>query len=71
MAVEYLQGELQRVTKTLDLQRRLVNGCLGEFWACLRAGNAAILRPMLMLAQFHPPKQTLTTILGAFPPIGI
>jgi hypothetical protein len=27
MAVEYLQGELQRVSKTLDLQESLVNGC--------------------------------------------
>ena len=27
MAVEYLQGELQRVRKTLDLQESLVNGC--------------------------------------------
>ncbi len=31
MAVEYLQGELQRVTKTLDLQESLVNGCDQEF----------------------------------------
>src|SRR5690242_10833740 len=34
MAVEYLQGELQRVTKTLDLQESLVNGCVGEFSIC-------------------------------------
>src|SRR5579859_831288 len=27
MAVEYLQGELQRVTRTIDLQESLVNGC--------------------------------------------
>src|SRR5215831_8294394 len=27
MAVENLQGELQRVTKTIDLQESLVNGC--------------------------------------------
>jgi hypothetical protein len=32
MAVENLQGELQRVTKTLDLQESLVNGWVGEFW---------------------------------------
>lgn len=31
MAVEYLQGELQRVTRTIDLQESLVNGCFGEF----------------------------------------
>jgi hypothetical protein len=31
MAVEYLQGELQRVTKTLDLGQSLVNGCDQEF----------------------------------------
>jgi len=31
MAVEYLQGELQRVSKTLDLQESLVNGCDQEF----------------------------------------
>jgi hypothetical protein len=39
MAVEYLQGELQRVTNTLDLQESLVNGCYGELaavrsWQC-------------------------------------
>src|ERR1041384_2740940 len=28
---KYLQGELQRVTKTLDLQESLVNGCDQEF----------------------------------------
>jgi len=31
MAVEYLQGELQQVTNTLDHQESLVNGCFGEF----------------------------------------
>jgi hypothetical protein len=31
MAVENLQGELQRVTRTIDLQESLVNGCAGEF----------------------------------------
>jgi hypothetical protein len=31
MAVEYLQGELQRVTRTIDLQESLVNGCADEF----------------------------------------
>ena len=31
MAVEYLQGELQRATKTLDLQESLVNGWFSEF----------------------------------------
>jgi hypothetical protein len=31
MAVENLQGELQRVTKTLDLRQSLVNGCDQEF----------------------------------------
>jgi hypothetical protein len=31
MAVEYLQGELQRVTKTLDLTQSIVNGWVHEF----------------------------------------
>jgi hypothetical protein len=31
MAVENLQGELQRVRKTLDLGRRLVNGTVKVF----------------------------------------
>jgi hypothetical protein len=31
MAVENLQGELQRVTRTIDLQESLVNGCADEF----------------------------------------
>jgi hypothetical protein len=31
MAVENLQGELQRVTRTIDLQESLVNGCFDEF----------------------------------------
>jgi hypothetical protein len=35
MAVENLQGELQRVTRTIDLRKSLVNGCVDEF-----AGNA-------------------------------
>jgi hypothetical protein len=30
MAVENLQGELQRVTRTIDLQESLVNGCENE-----------------------------------------
>src|ERR1051326_8200562 len=33
IAVENLQGELLRVTKTLDLQESLVNGCDQEFCA--------------------------------------
>jgi hypothetical protein len=31
MAVEYLQGELLRVTRTIDLQESLVNGRADEF----------------------------------------
>jgi hypothetical protein len=34
MAVENLQGELQRVRKTLDLQESLVNGCDQELSHC-------------------------------------
>jgi hypothetical protein len=53
MAVEYLQGELQRVTRTIDLQESLVNGCFGEFSGCKKAGNAAIW-PMLMARSISP-----------------